>query len=41
MSVAAVAGTLSLEHDGATIYFCCEGCREQFVARRERAGGRA
>jgi len=41
MSVAAVAGTPSLEHDGATIYFCCEGCREQFMAREERAGRRA
>ena len=41
MSVAAVAGTPSLEHDGATIYFCCEGCRDQFVARTEQAGERA
>ena len=41
MSVAAVAGTPSLEHDGATIYFCCDGCRDQFVARLEQAGDRA
>ena len=41
MTVAVVAGTPSLEHDGATIYFCCEGCREQFVAGRDRASGRA
>ena len=27
MTVAAVATTPSLEHDGETIYFCCEGCK--------------
>jgi YHS domain-containing protein len=41
MSVAAVAGTASLEHDGATVYFCCEGCRDQFLARLQQAGERA
>jgi len=41
MSVAAVAGTLSLEHEGETIYFCCDGCLHQFEARLEQASGRA
>lgn len=41
MSVAAVPGTPSLEHDGHTYYFCCEGCRSQFESSQERAGGRA
>ena len=27
MTVAAVAGTPSVEHDGETVYFCCEGCK--------------
>ena len=27
MTVAVVAGTPSLEHDGETVYFCCEGCK--------------
>jgi hypothetical protein len=25
-------GTPSVEHDGETIYFCCEGCKTKFVA---------
>jgi xanthine dehydrogenase accessory factor len=33
MTVAAVAGTPSLEHDGETIYFCCEGCKSTYIAR--------
>jgi xanthine dehydrogenase accessory factor len=37
MTVAAVAGTPSLEVDGETIYFCCEGCAATFVAQREHA----
>jgi len=41
MSVAAVAGTLSLEHEGETTYFCCDGCLRQFEARLEQASGRA
>lgn len=40
MTVAAVAGTLSLEHDGQIHHFCCEGCRSQFEAGLERAGRR-
>lgn len=37
MTVAAVAGTPSLEHDGETIYFCCEGCRAKFAAEHAHA----
>ena len=33
MTVAAAAGTPSLEHDGETVYFCCEGCKATFAAR--------
>ena len=32
MTVAAVAGTPSVEHDGETVYFCCEGCKAKFGA---------
>ena len=38
MTVAAVAGTPSLEHDGATIYFCCEGCKAKYEAANPHAG---
>ena len=38
MTVAAVAGTPSLEHDGETIYFCCEGCKAKFEAANQHAG---
>jgi xanthine dehydrogenase accessory factor len=37
MTVAAVAGTPSLEHGGETLYFCCEGCAAEFRARHEHA----
>jgi xanthine dehydrogenase accessory factor len=37
MTVAAVAGTPSVQHDGETIYFCCEGCAAKFVAQHEPA----
>jgi xanthine dehydrogenase accessory factor len=37
MTVAAVESTLSLERDGATIYFCGEGCRDRFKAEEEHA----
>ena len=30
MTVSRVAGTLSLEHDGETVYFCGEGCQAAF-----------
>ena len=29
MTVAAVASTPSVEHDGETVYFCCEGCKAE------------
>jgi xanthine dehydrogenase accessory factor len=32
MTVAAVAHTPSVEHDGETIYFCSEGCKSRFEA---------
>ena len=32
MEVAIAAATLRLEHDGGTVYFCCEGCRDAFAA---------
>ena len=37
MTVAAVPGTLSVEHDGETVYFCCEGCKAKFEAEHEHA----
>jgi len=40
MTIAALAGTPSLEHDGQIHYFCCEGCRSQFEASLERTGPR-
>jgi len=30
MTVLAVADTPHLEHDGETVYFCCEGCKAKF-----------
>ena len=37
MTVAAVPGTLSLRHEGETVYFCGEGCKAAFEERREHA----
>ena len=37
MTVAAVAGTPSLEHEGETVYFCCEGCKAKFEAQHRAA----
>jgi len=37
MTVAAVAGTASVERGGQTFHFCCEGCRTKFEADHERA----
>lgn len=37
MTVAAVAGTLSIQRDDETVYFCCEGCKSAFEARPEHA----
>jgi xanthine dehydrogenase accessory factor len=38
MTVAAVATTPSLEHDGGTVYFCCDGCKATFAAMHGHAG---
>jgi xanthine dehydrogenase accessory factor len=32
MEVAIAAATPRLEYDGATVHFCCEGCRDAFAA---------
>jgi xanthine dehydrogenase accessory factor len=37
MTVVVGADTLSLEHDGETVYFCSAGCRRAFEERREPA----
>ena len=31
MTVAVTSATLSLEHEGETVHFCCEGCRDAFA----------
>ena len=31
MTVAVTASTPSLEHEGGTVHFCCEGCRDAFA----------
>jgi xanthine dehydrogenase accessory factor len=33
MTVAAVESTPSVEYEGETIYFCCEGCKTKFEAQ--------
>ena len=37
MTVAIVAGTPSVEVEGETFYFCCEGCATKFQAQHEHA----
>jgi len=37
MTVAVVASTPSVQHDGETVYFCCEGCKSKFEAQRGHA----
>jgi xanthine dehydrogenase accessory factor len=37
MTVAAVPSTLSVLHDGETVYFCSEGCKEKFEAAHQHA----
>ena len=37
MTVAAVPRTLSLRHEGETVYFCCEGCRAKFELAHQHA----
>jgi xanthine dehydrogenase accessory factor len=39
MAVAVVEGTPSLEHEGGTVYFCCDGCRAAFAAQHQHAVG--
>ncbi len=39
MTVAAVPGTVSVEHDGETVWFCSEGCRAEFLRQHERVPG--
>jgi xanthine dehydrogenase accessory factor len=38
MTVAAVATTPSLRHEGETVYFCCEGCKSKFAALHAGVG---
>jgi len=37
MTVAAVPGTPSLEHEGEIVYFCCDGCKAKFEAQHRAA----
>ena len=37
MTVAVAFGTPALQHEGETIYFCCEGCRSKFEAQNTHA----
>ena len=37
MTVAIVADTPSVQVDGETFYFCCEGCASKFQAQHEHA----
>jgi xanthine dehydrogenase accessory factor len=39
MTVAVVAGTPSVEYEGETVYFCCEGCATKFQAQHGLALG--
>jgi xanthine dehydrogenase accessory factor len=37
MTVAAIASTPSVQWNGETVYFCCEGCKAKFEAQHEHA----
>jgi hypothetical protein len=37
MTVVVGADTPAVEHLGATVYFCCTGCRQRFEERHELA----
>lgn len=37
MTVAVVADTPSRQHNGETVYFCCEGCAARFEAQHEHS----
>jgi xanthine dehydrogenase accessory factor len=39
MTVAAVAGTPSVEYEGETVYFCCEGCAARFAEQHDLVAG--
>ncbi|MDQ3849743.1 MAG: cytochrome oxidase I, partial [Actinomycetota bacterium] len=38
MTVAALPDTPQVEHDGRTVYFCCEGCQTTFEQEHVHAG---
>jgi len=37
MTVAALESTHSVEHNGETVYFCCERCRDTFASQHGHA----
>jgi xanthine dehydrogenase accessory factor len=37
MTVAAVPSSPSVEHEGETVYFCCDGCKAKFEAQHRAA----
>ncbi|MDQ3678835.1 MAG: hypothetical protein M3401_18900 [Actinomycetota bacterium] len=37
MTVAATPDTPHLEHNGETVYFCCEGCKQTFEQEQAHA----
>ncbi len=37
MTVAALPSTPSVEHEGKTVYFCCDGCKAKFEAEHRAA----
>jgi xanthine dehydrogenase accessory factor len=37
MTVAAIPGTPSTEHNGETLYFCCDGCKAKYEAQHQHA----
>jgi xanthine dehydrogenase accessory factor len=39
MEILVTDATPSVEHDGATVYFCCEGCRSTYAADPVRHAG--
>jgi xanthine dehydrogenase accessory factor len=38
MTVMAEPSTPHVEHDGETVYFCCDGCKAKYLAQHEHAG---
>jgi xanthine dehydrogenase accessory factor len=39
MSVAVAGTTAMVEHEGRSVYFCCDGCRSAFIEAPERYAG--